>query len=128
VLAAMALATVGGLYAWQSIHQTEPFLHATNRWEVLAHDLRVNYDNVPAGTTIYVIDDEGLWSNPLWQPTWMTSVGRALYGRDVSVRALPTDDLKRLEKSLDGPLFVVQLEDGHLTAVPPRTVQLQQEE
>ncbi len=125
VLAAMALATVGGLYAWQSIHQTEPFLHATNRWEVLAHDLRANYDNVPAGTTIYVIDDEGLWSNPLWQPTWMTSVGRALYGRDVSVRALPTADLKRLEKSLDGPLFVVQLEDGHLTAVSPQTAKLE---
>ena len=95
---------------------------------MLADDLQANYETVPAGTTIYVIDDEGLWSNPLWQPTWMTSVGHALYGKDVSVRALPTEDLARLEKSLDGTLYVVQLEDGHLTVVPPHTVRLHQQE
>ncbi len=128
VVAAMALVAVGGLYSWQTIHQTQPFLRATDRWELLAHDLRANYQEVPAGTTIYVIDDEGLWSNPFWQPTWMTSVGRALYGKDVSVRALPSEDLARLKKSLVGALFVVQLEDGHLTAVSSPTVKLQQEE
>ena len=58
----------------------------------------------------------------------MTSVGHALYGKDVSVRALPSDDLARLEKSLDGPLYVVQLEDGHLTQVRPHTVKLHQQE
>ena len=58
----------------------------------------------------------------------MTSVGHALYGKDVSVRALPTEDLARLEKSLDGTLYVVQLEDGHLTVVPPHTVRLHQQE
>lgn len=128
VLAAMALVAVGGLYSWQTIHQTQPFLRATDRWQLLAGDLRANYANVPPGTTIYVIDDEGLWSNPYWQPTWMTSVGRALYGKDVSVRALPSDDLARLQKSINGPLYVVQLEDGHLLTVSPRTVKLHQQE
>jgi hypothetical protein len=128
VLAAMALVAVGGLYSWQTIHQTQPFLRATDRWQLLADDLRANYDRVPPGTTIYVIDDEGLWSNPFWQPTWMTSVGRALYGKDVSVRALPSDDLVRLRKSLDGQLYVVQLDDGHLSAVSPQTVKLHQQE
>ncbi|MEK7693009.1 MAG: hypothetical protein AAB349_02360 [Chloroflexota bacterium] len=128
VLAAMALVAVGGLYSWQTIHQTQPFLRATDRWQLLADDLRANYDQVPPGTTIYVIDDEGLWSNPFWQPTWMTSVGRALYGKDVSVRALPSDDLVRLRKSVNGQLYVVQLDDGHLSAVPDQTVKLHQQE
>ena len=128
VLATMALVAVGGLYSWQMIHQTQPFLRATDRWQLLADDLRANYDQVPPGTTIYVIDDEGLWSNPFWQPTWMTSVGRALYGKDVSVRALPSDDLDRLRKSVDCQLYVVQLDDGHLTAVSSQTVKLHQQE
>ena len=128
VLAAMALIAVGGLYSWQNIYQTQPFLRATDRWQLLADELQANYETVPPGTTIYVIDDEELWSNPLWQPTWMTSVGHALYGNDVSVRALPTNDLARLQKSLDGTLYVVQLEDGHLTVVPPHTVRLHQQE
>ena len=128
LLAAAALATVGGLYSWQTIHQTQPFLHDTDRWQLLAHDLRANYEMVPAGSTIYVIDDEGLWSNPYWQPTWMTSVGHALYGKDVSVRALPSSDLVKLERSLTGKMYLVELEDGHLTTVSPQTVQLHQQE
>lgn len=128
VLAATALVAVGGLYSWQTIHQTQPFLRATDRWQLLADDLRANYEQVPPGTTIYVIDDEGLWSNPFWQPTWMTSVGHALYGKHVSVRALPSDDLVRLRKSVDGQLYVVQLDDGHLSTVPGQTVKLHQQE
>ncbi len=124
VLAAMALVAVGGLYAWQTIHQTQPFMSQTDRWRILADDLKTNYQTVPEGTTIYVIDDEGVWSNPYWQPTWMTSVGHALYGKNVSVRALPSGDLKRLEKTLDGDPYVVQFEDGHLVAVSPQTAQL----
>ena len=118
VLAAMALVAVGGLYSWQTIHQTQPFLRATDRWELLADELRANYETVPPGTTIYVIDDEGLWSNPYWQPTWMTSVGHALYGKDVSVRALPTEHFDHLARSLNGPAYVVRLEGGRLHATP----------
>lgn len=127
VLGAAALVSVAGLYAWQTVTQTQPFLRETDRWEVLARDLRANYDEVPEGSTIYVIDDEGLWSNPYWQPTWMTSVGRALYGKGVSVRALPSADLKQLQKSFDGQMYVVQLTDGRLVAVPSPSAQRQQE-
>ncbi len=125
VLAAAAIVVVAGLYSWQVIHQTQPFLEETDRWQVLADDLRASYGEVPAGSTVYVIDDEGLWSNPYWQPTWMTSVGRALYGKGVSVRALPAADLARLRKSLDDrEVYLVQYQDGHLTPVSPESVKL----
>ena len=52
---------------------------------MLVSDLQANYEEVPEGTTIYVIDDEGVWTNAFWQPTWMASVGRALYGDNVRV-------------------------------------------
>lgn len=118
VLAAAALVAVGGLYAWQTIHQTQPFMRDTERWDLLATGLRENYPAVPPDTTVYVIDDDGLWSNPLWQPTWLMSVGHALYGKDVAVRALPESDLERLRKTTDAPLFAIRLEDGQLMAVP----------
>ena len=125
VLAAPRSLAVGGLYAWQTIHQTQPFLRDTDRWHLLATGLRENYDTVPAGTTIYVIDDDGLWSNPFWQPTWMMSVGHALYGKDVGVRALPEKDLVRLQKTTDAPLYAIRLEDGHLVAASAASVQSQ---
>lgn len=124
-LAGMALVAVAGLYSWQVIHQTEPFLDQTDRWRVLTEDLRASYGTVPAGATIYVIDDEGLWTSAYWQPTWMTSVGRALYGKGVSVQALPSADLDRLQKSLgsDQP-YLVQLEAGRLQPVSLRSASL----
>src|SRR4029079_4082493 len=57
VLAAAALFVVGGLYSWQTLHQTQPFLRETARWHVLADDLVANYPTVPEGNTVYVIDD-----------------------------------------------------------------------
>jgi hypothetical protein len=125
VLAGAALVAVAGLYAWQTVHQTQPFLRDTDRWQVLADDLRANYDRVPPGATVYVIDDEGEWSNPYWQPTWLASVGRALYGKDVAVRALPASDFAQLEKSLNGPVYLVQLEDGHLLKATPASANRQ---
>jgi hypothetical protein len=122
-LGALALAAVAGLYSWQTIHQTEPFLEETDRWQLLVSDLKANYDEVPRGTTIYVIDEEGMWSNPFWQPTWMTSVGVALYGPDVRIRAMPSEHLQALRKSLPAgtELYVVELDDGHLVKVPDPT-------
>jgi hypothetical protein len=118
-LGAAALATVAGLYAWQTIHQTEPFLEETDRWELLVKDLQANYDAVPPGTTIYVIDEEGMWSNPFWQPTWMTAVGMAVYGNDVRIRAMPADHLEALRKTLphDTEMYIVELDDGSLVKV-----------
>lgn len=121
VLAALALAAVGGLYGWQTLHQTQPFLKETNRWQLLADDLQANYDHVPPGTTIWVIDDEGMWTNAYWQPTWMASVGRALYGDDVAVRALPSDFMERVRETLTDPVYLVEYKDGHLRRVEPAT-------
>lgn len=122
VLAAAALFAVGGLYAWQTIDQTDAFVRDTARWELLATELRAAYDDVPAGSTVYVIEDEGLWTNPYWQPTWMTSVGRALYGDGVAVRAYSSADFARLRDSLDGPVYLVEYTDGHLRQVSPTAV------
>ena len=54
----------------------------------------------------------------------MTSVGHALYGKNVAVRALPSDDLERLEKTTDATIYSVRLEEGHLVMVPAKTVTL----
>jgi hypothetical protein len=94
----------------------------TDRWRLLADDLRATYPSVPQGTTIYVVDDQGVWTNPYWQPTWMTSVGLALYGEGVSVRALTSGDLARLQQSLDGEPYLVELQGGHLHQVTPAQV------
>jgi hypothetical protein len=120
-LAAAALVAVGGLYAWQTLDQSKPFLEETDRWQLLVEDLRANYEEVPPGTTVWVIDDEGLWTNAFWQPTWMTSVGRAVYGDDVAVRALPSDFFEAMRGSLEGPVYLVEYEDGHLRRVSPAT-------
>jgi len=122
VLAAAALFAVGGLYSWQTIHQTQPFTRDTVRWQLLADDLRAQYPSVPAGTTIYVVDDSDQWTNPYWQPGWMLSVGRALYGKDVAVRALTSADFVRLQDSLSGTPPVVELIDGRLVRVTPAMV------
>jgi hypothetical protein len=99
----------------------------TDRWELLADELKSAYPTVPAGSTIYVIDDEDLWTNPYWQPTWMTSVGHALYGKDVVVRAIPSRDLATLEETIEGEMFLAQLDGGHLQRVSPVTVRQQQD-
>jgi hypothetical protein len=119
-LGALAIATVGGLYSWQTIVQEQPFLNDTARWEMLANDLKKEYPAVPRGSTVYVIDEEGTWSNPYWQPTWMTSVGIALYGPDVKIRALPATHFEALKKTLPNQteFYVVELgDDGHLVRV-----------
>lgn len=120
--AAVALVTIGGLYAWQTIDQTQPFLHKTDRWELLARELRENYPEAPAGTTIYVIDDEGLWTNAFWQPTWMASVGRALYGEDVRVRAVSTPIWEGMQAGMTEPVYLVEYSGGHLWRVAPASV------
>jgi hypothetical protein len=123
-IGALAIATVAGLYSWQTMSQTEPFLKDTTRWELLVSDLRDQYEEVPEGTTIYIIDEEGLWSNPFWQPTWMTSIGQAMYGPNVRLRALPAHHLEAIKKSLprDTELYVVELTDGRLVRVTEPSV------
>jgi hypothetical protein len=53
----------------------------------------------------------------------MTSVGRALWGKGVSVRALTSADMAQLQKTLRTAPYVAELDaDGHLAAITPATV------
>jgi hypothetical protein len=121
-LAGAALIAVGGLYSWQTIEQTDPFLDDSERWEVLVTQLHAQYPEVPAGTTVYVVDDEGLWTNAFWQPTWMTSVGRALWGDDRRVRALPSNLIEPVVRGDGGTLYLVENNDGTLRKVTLESV------
>ena len=114
-LALIALATVGGLYAWQTIDQTQPFLDDTERWELLVTELDEEYGDIPPGTTVYVVDDEGVWTNAFWQATWMPSIGRALWGQDRAVRALPAAFIEPVTRNLDPNVYLVlEYKDGEL--------------
>lgn len=121
-LGAAAILAVAGLYSWQTIDQSTPFLELTDRWQVLTQELEQSRTDVPAGTTIYIVDNEDLWTNPLWQPAWMKSVGLALYGEGVHVRALPEDDLARMAPNLDDSALLLRLRDGHLEPTTPADV------
>jgi hypothetical protein len=51
----------------------------------------------------------------------MASVGRALYGEDVAIRALPSWDLQRLRETLGEPAYLAKYKDGHLERVSGAT-------
>ena len=78
VLALLFVAAVASLYGWQTYAQDARSGRATDRWQLLVNELEKNYEDVPAGSTIYIID--GPWTNPMEQYTWVPSVARALYG------------------------------------------------
>jgi hypothetical protein len=82
-LGLLSVATVAGLYAWQTHAQDARSGRYGERWRLLADELRTNYDDVPDGTTIYIIG--GPWQNPMEQYTWVPSVARALYGDAAAV-------------------------------------------
>ena len=86
LLALVLLATVTSLYGWQSYAQDRRSGIATDRWQLLVNELSANYDSVPPGKTIYIVD--GPWTNPMEQYTWVPSVARALYG-DAAAFNLP---------------------------------------
>jgi hypothetical protein len=52
----------------------------------------------------------------------MTSVGHALYGDDVALRAMPAADLERLSDTLGDPVYLVEYSNGHLRRVSWETV------
>jgi len=85
-LALIALAVVASLYGWQTYAQDRRSGIATDRWQLLVNELQANYENVPPGTTIYIVD--GPWTNPMEQYTWVPSVARTLYG-DAAAFNLP---------------------------------------
>lgn len=118
VLALVFVAAVASLYGWQTYAQDARSGRNTDRWQLLAHQLKQNYANVPAGTTIYIVD--GPWTNPMEQYTWVPSVARALYG-DAGAFDLPRDSYKTNPPSTDHALFLEWTADG-LKPVPAHEV------
>jgi hypothetical protein len=78
-LAALILvAAIASLYSWQTVARDNMSGERTARWELLTSELQRNYDTLPPGTTIWIVD--GPWTNTMEQYTWVPSVARALYG------------------------------------------------
>jgi len=118
---AVALAlvvVVTGLYAWQSYAQDARSGRGTDRWQLLADQLRANYREVPPGTTIWIID--GPWTNPMEQYTWVPSVARALYG-DAAAFDLPAGAYQADPPDTQRALFLRWTIDG-LRPVPEQQV------
>jgi hypothetical protein len=109
---AIALAFVGavaGLYSWQTYARDRMSGERTDRWELLVNELQRNYETVPPGTTIWIVD--GPWTSPMEQYTWVPSVARAVYG-DAAAFDLPRAAYAQNPPDLDGALFLEWTEDG----------------
>ena len=118
VLALALVAVVASLYGWQSYAQDTRSGRDTDRWQLLANELKQNYGSVPAGTTIYIVD--GPWTNPMEQYAWVPSVARALYG-DASAFDLPRSAYEAAPPNTDRALFLEWTPDG-LKPVPAHEV------
>lgn len=112
------IATVAGLYSWQTHAQHVRSGEGTERWRLLAQEMERNYPDVPPGTTVWIVD--GPWTNPMEQYTWVPSVARAIYG-DAAAFNLTRDAFQHQEVDLDRALFL-EWRDGELRPVEPRQV------
>ena len=121
IVALLFVAAVAGLYSWQTFSRDRMSGQRTDRWQLLVNELRRNYDAVPPGTTIYIVD--GPWTNPMEQYTWVPSVARAVYG-DAAAFDLPrgayTNDPP---PDMDGALFLQWTENG-LQPMSPQEVRV----
>ena len=97
------VAAVAGLYSWQTFARDRMSGERTDRWQLLANELERNYDTVPPGTTIWIVD--GPWTNPMEQYTWVPSVARALYG-DARAFNLPRAAFAADPPSTENALFL----------------------
>ncbi len=120
VTALLFVAAVAGLYGWQTYAQEAQTGQSTARWQLLVDELRSNYETVPSGTTIYIVD--GPWTNPMEQYTWVPSVARALYG-DAAAFDLPRGAYLKNPPDTDHALFL-QWTAGGLRPVPALQVVL----
>jgi hypothetical protein len=118
IAALLFVATVAGLYGWQTYAQDGRTGRGTGRWQLLVEQLKANYGNVPPGTTIYIVD--GPWTNPMEQYTWVPSVARALYG-DAAAFDLPRGAYAQDPPNTDHALFLEWTPAG-LRPVPAQEV------
>ncbi len=103
LVALLFVATVAGLYSWQTFARDRMSGERTDRWQLLANELERNYETVPAGTTIWIVD--GPWTNPMEQYTWVPSVARSIYG-DASAFNLPRGEFAKAPPSTENALFL----------------------
>ncbi|MBI5287829.1 MAG: glycosyltransferase family 39 protein [Chloroflexi bacterium] len=109
IVALVFVATVAGLYSWQTFARDRMSGERTDRWQLLVNELQKNYDTVPPGTTIYIVD--GPWTNPMEQYTWVPSVARAVYG-DAAAFDLPRSVYAADPPSTDNALFLQWTANG----------------
>jgi hypothetical protein len=109
VVALAFVAAVAGLFSWQTLARDRMSGERTDRWQLLVNELERTYDDVPDGTTIYIID--GPWTNPMEQYTWVPSVARAIYG-DAAAFDLPLSAYLSDPPDTDGAVFAVWTEQG----------------
>ncbi len=103
------VAAVAALYGWQSYAQNAHSGRQNDRWQLLANELRRNYEQVPPGTTIWIVD--GPWTSPIEQYTWVPSVARAVYG-DAAAFDLPRSAYAADPPSKENALFLQWTADG----------------
>jgi len=103
IVALAFVAMVAGLYSWQTFARDRMSGERTDRWQLLVNELKKNYDTVPPGTTIYIVD--GPWTNPMEQYTWVPSVARAVYG-DAAAFDLPRSVYAADPPSTENALFL----------------------
>jgi hypothetical protein len=113
--------TVAGLYSWQTTARVQMSGEKTDRWELLANELRENYEAVPPGTTIWIVD--GPWTNPMEQYTWVPSVARAVYG-DASAFDLPRAQYAKDPPSTEKAIFLEWSDGVGLRPMSPEQVRL----
>jgi hypothetical protein len=118
IVGLLFVATVAGLYGWQTYAQDKHSGQNTDRWQLLVNELKSNYGNVPPGTTIYIVD--GPWTNPMEQYTWVPSVARAIYG-DAAAFDLPRNAYLVDPPSTEHALFLEWTSAG-LRPVPAQQV------
>lgn len=117
-VALLFVATVAGLYSWQTFARDRMAGDRADRWQLLANELERNYETVPAGTTIWIVD--GPWTNPMEQYTWVPSVARAVYG-DASAFNLPRGEFAKDPPSTENALFL-EWSGGGLRPMSPEQV------
>jgi hypothetical protein len=117
-LALAVVLTVAGLHGWQTTSQESRAGAMNERWRLLVSELQRNFDTLPAGTTIYIV--EGPWSNPMEQYTWVPSVGRALYG-DAAAFDLPRSEYRLNPPDISNAVFL-EWTGERLQPIPPELV------
>ena len=115
----LLVAAVASLYGWQTYAQDSRSGREADRWQLLVNELRRNYEQVPPGTTIWIVD--GPWTNPMWNYAWVPSAARVAYG-DAAAFDLARADYAADPPSTDRALFLEWTPDGLRPIAAPQVL------